>query len=107
MAKEIRVYLKDDLDGSEASQTVEFSLFGATYTIDLSDANVARLEEALKPFIEKAERVKGRRNSRGSASRGRKSGTAEIRAWARANGHEVSDRGRIPADVVAAYEAAN
>ena len=99
MAREIRVILTDDLDGTEADQTVEFSLGNASYSIDLSDANVAKLEAALEPFIAKAEKVRGGRAGRG--------GTAEIRAWARENGFEVSDRGRVPADVMAAYEAAN
>ncbi|SHJ16773.1 Lsr2 protein [Tessaracoccus bendigoensis DSM 12906] len=106
MAREIRVFLKDDLDGSDATQTVEFALSGTAYTIDLSDDNAARLEEVLRPYIENGEKVKPQRG-RGSAPKGRRSGTAEIRIWARDNGYEVSDRGRIPADVLAAYEAAH
>ena len=110
MAREIRVILTDDLDGTEADQTVEFSLGNVSYSIDLSDANVAKLEAALEPFIAKAEKVRGRRSRRTSAAAGGRAGrggTAEIRAWARENGYEVSDRGRVPADVMAAYEAAN
>lgn len=108
MAREIRVILTDDIDGSEATQTVEFSLSGASYSIDLSDANAAKLEAALKPYIDKAERVRGQRRPavRRSASRAGQ-GTSEIRDWARRNGFAVSDRGRIPANVLEAYNAAN
>lgn len=111
MAREIRVILTDDLDGTEADQTIEFSLGNATYSIDLNNANAAKLEAALEPFIAKAERVRGVRPGRrtgGGAASGRSSKqTAIVRAWARDNGHEISDRGRIPAAVLAAFEAAN
>ena len=111
MARQIRVILTDDLDGSEGAQTVEFALAGQAYSIDLSEANTRKLEEALAPFIEKAERVGGRGRARKAAPRSSSSrsssNTAAIREWAKANGFQVSDRGRIPADVVAAYEAAN
>ena len=109
MAREIRVTLIDDLDGSEATQTVEFSFAGSTYTIDLNEANAAKLEAALKPYIEKGEKVRGRRAVAAArrTPQARKGGTAEIRSWARENGFDVSDRGRIPADVLTAYEAAH
>ncbi|MBK7822600.1 MAG: Lsr2 family protein [Tessaracoccus sp.] len=108
MAREIRVILTDDIDGSADARAVEFSLDKAEYTIDLSDANVAKLEAALAPFIAKAERVGRRKASSGrKAARSPKGGLAEIRTWARDNGYEVSDRGRIPANVMEAYEAAN
>lgn len=107
MAREIRVILTDDIDGSEDARTVEFSFGKVDYTIDLSEANVAKLEEALAPFIEKAERVTRRRGKKAVAPRARQGGSAGIRVWARENGYEVSDRGRVPAEVIAAYEAAN
>lgn len=111
MAREIRVFLKDDLDGSEASQTIEFSFAGTAYTIDLNDANAAKFEAALAPYVDKADRVRSTRRPagtrRGSVSRSSGSATADIRTWARENGVQVSDRGRIPAKVIAAYEAAN
>lgn len=108
MAREIRVILTDDLDGSEATQSIEFSLKGNAYTIDLNDANAAKLEKALSPFIDKAEKVRSPRGGRrGTSTRAAKGGTSEIRAWAKDNGFEVSDRGRIPAGVLEAYEAAN
>ncbi|NHB85456.1 Lsr2 family protein [Tessaracoccus sp. HDW20] len=109
MAREIRVILTDDLDGTAATQTVEFSIAGNAYSIDLNDANVAKLEAALKPFIDNAEKVRGARQGGARRQPGRvtRGGTTAIRAWARENGHKVSDRGRIPAEVLAAYEAAN
>ena len=108
MAREIRVILTDDLDGSAATQTVEFSLGGNAYSIDLNDANVAKLEAALKPFIDKAEKVRGgRQGTRRPQAKGSRGGTTAVRTWARSNGYEVSDRGRVPADIMAAYEAAN
>ena len=107
MAREIRVILTDDIDGSADARAVEFSLDKAAYTIDLSEANIAKLEAALAPFIAKADRV-GRRKPSSAARKAARSqkGLAEIRDWARANGYEVSDRGRIPASVMEAYEAA-
>lgn len=111
MAREIRVFLTDDIDGSEATQTVEFSVAGTAYTIDLNDANAAKFEAALAPYVDKADRVRtGRRPAstrRSSASRSASGATAEIRAWARDNGFKISDRGRIPANVIAAYESAH
>ncbi|MFT3887883.1 MAG: Lsr2 family protein [Arachnia sp.] len=108
MAREIRVILTDDIDGSADARTVEFSLDKVAYTIDLSDANLTKLEDALAPFIAKAEKVGRKRPAaRKAATRGAKAGLTEIREWARANGYEVSDRGRIPANVMEAYEADN
>lgn len=111
MAREIRVILTDDIDGGEADQTVEFSLGNAAYSIDLNASNVARLEAALEPFIAKAERVRnprgGKRGGSATTTRTGKGGTAAIRAWAKENGYQVSDRGRIHADIIAAFEAAN
>lgn len=108
MARQIRVVLTDDIDGTEGAQTIEFALAGKAYTIDLNDANARKLEDALAPFIAKAEKVSGRSRSRGSSPRkASSSNTAAIREWARSNGYKVSERGRIPGDVTAAYEAAN
>lgn len=109
-----KIVLVDDLDGSELGDnavTTRFSLNGAHYEIDLGDANRQKLADALAPFI-----AAGRRASAGAASarsaapkkRGGsgKSNTSAIREWANANGHTVGDRGRIPATIIEAYEAA-
>lgn len=109
MAQRVHIVLEDDLDGSAAEQTVSFALEGDSYEIDLSAANAAALRDALAPYIGSARRTSGRRSSRRSSARGRTSGPtpAEVRDWARAEGRDVSDRGRVPADVRAAYDAAH
>ena len=106
MAQKITVVLEDDIDGGPASETVQFSLDGVAYEIDLNDANAARLRDTMAPYVGPARRTGGRSTSgraRGRG-RGRHNRTAEIRAWARENGHKVNERGRVPADIVAAYE---
>jgi hypothetical protein len=107
MAQKITVVLEDDLDGGPASETVLFSLDGVAYEIDLNDGNAAGLRDAMAQYVGAGRRTGGRsasgRHHRGR-SRGRSGRTAEIRAWARDNGHKVNERGRVPADIVAAYE---
>jgi hypothetical protein len=110
MAQRVHIVLEDDLDGTDAEETVTFGLDGVTYDIDLSSDNAAALRDALAPYVASARRTAGRSASRrSSASRGRSSGPspAEVREWARAEGREVSDRGRVPSDVRAAYDAAH
>ena len=111
MAQKVHVHLEDDLDGGPADDTVTFALDGKDYEIDLSTTNAEKLREALRPFAEAGRKTT--RNSSGSGPRGtrtRGSGsdpdTAKIRAWAKENGHEVSDRGRIHQSVKDAYYAA-
>ena len=113
MAQKVLVQMLDDLDGSVANQTVPFSLDGVQYEIDLSDDNASELRDSLAQFISAGRRVGGRkmRLATGqSASETRPSGTADrersrqIRAWAIEQGYEVAERGRIPADVVDAYD---
>jgi hypothetical protein len=106
MAQKITVVLEDDIDGGPASETVLFALDGVAYEIDLNDANAARLRDMLAPYVGPARRTGGRSTTgRGRGrGRGRNTHTAEIRAWARDNGHKVNERGRVPADIVAAYE---
>jgi len=100
------VTLVDDLDGSAAEETVRFAVGGAEYEIDLSRKNARAFRAGLEPFVEhgrKAGRGTSRRPARPSSARERSS---DIRAWAKAEGITISDRGRIPASVVAQYEAA-
>ena len=112
MAKVVSTAYVDDLDGSEASGPVDFSLDGKDYTIDLSDSNAARLRDALASFVASARRASGpgRRRSTSSSPQRSASGrtreeTQEIRAALRELGYSVKDRGRIPAELLAAYEA--
>ena len=115
MAKQTTVTLIDDIDGSEADESVEFAIDGKSYEIDLSAANSARLRDALAPFVSAARRTgAARRSSGGSAS---SSGTSRqstdrelnqaIREWAQKEGMKISERGRIPSNVLEAYHAAH
>ncbi|KZE94504.1 Nucleoid-associated protein Lsr2 [Agromyces sp. NDB4Y10] len=106
MAKRIVETLVDDLDGSEADRTIAFSINGDGYAIDLSSANAEKFEAALAPFVDAARRTS---SGRGGGSARRRSGggaagdTKDAREWLRANGHQVSDRGRIPAPLLELY----
>lgn len=106
MAEQIIKCLIDDLDGSEAEETVSFAIDGVTYEIDLSAENAGILRDRLSPFVEGARRAGGgvRRRRRHAASSRERS--ADIRAWAKAHGIQISERGRIPATVVEQYERA-
>src|SRR5215469_2239024 len=101
MTKSVSVVITDDLDGSEGARTVLFGLDGVPYEIDLVEANRARLEATLAPFIAAGRRV--RRGERRATSRARPADRAAVRAWARAAGLDVSDRGRISAEVMRQY----
>ncbi|MCV7259503.1 histone-like nucleoid-structuring protein Lsr2 [Mycobacterium shimoidei] len=110
MAKKVTVTLVDDFDGEGAAdETVEFGLDGVTYEIDLSTKNATKLRNDMKKWVDAGRRVGGRRRGR-SAGRGRgtidREQSAAIREWARRNGHNVSTRGRIPADIIDAFHAA-
>ena len=107
MAREVQIFLKDDIDGSVADRTVTFALDGVEYEIDLSEANITKLVQALEPWTTSARRVRksSKRNSQRRSNDG--PSTNDVRNWARAQGHEVSDRGRIPTAIMAAYEAAH
>lgn len=112
MVKKVTITLVDDFDGeAPADETVEFALDGVSYAIDLSSKNATKLRGDLKQWVEAGRRVGGRRRGRAAGSgRGRaaidREQSAAIREWARRNGHNVSTRGRISADVIDAYHAA-
>ncbi|MEU0529238.1 histone-like nucleoid-structuring protein Lsr2 [Amycolatopsis tolypomycina] len=109
MAQQTVIQLVDDLDGSEAHETVEFGLDGVEYQIDLSEANADELRDVLAQYVGHARRSGGkkRRSNASSASGAKPQVDREqnqaIRDWARGRGFEISDRGRIPNEVVAAY----
>ena len=115
MAKQTIVQMTDDLDGSEATQSIEFTVRGKSYTIDLNDSNAADFDDALAPYIAAAQKSGAGQPARSSGRRGsapsqRAVGDADpkqVRAWAGANGVAVSPRGRIKADVLEQYRAAN
>ena len=108
MAQKVHIVLEDDIDGSEADETVSFALDGTSYEIDLNAANAAKLRDALAPYVGHGRKVGAApRRGRKSAASGSGPSAKEIRDWARANGHEVPDRGRVSAEVREAYEAAH
>jgi hypothetical protein len=112
MATETITRLIDDFDGSETQRTVTFAWDGRTYEIDLNKKNVAAFEKTMKPYLAFARNVRTtpgastRRRAVATGTGRRRRDLQAIREWARANGHEVSDRGRISVSIVAAYEAA-
>jgi hypothetical protein len=117
MAQKVTVTLVDDLDGGTAEDTVEFGIDGVTYEIDLSASNAAKLRDSLADYVSHARKAGGggRRKAAGPARRASSGGRASvdreqnaaIREWARKNGFNVSDRGRIPAEVLDAYHKGN
>lgn len=108
MAQRVQVILEDDLDGGEATETVTFALDGVTYEIDLNETNASGLRDSLAGYVGAGRMVSGRRSTSSSrAARSSKNDLAKIREWARAHGHEVSERGRISQTIRAAYAKAN
>ena len=118
MASITTVSLLDDIDGTAAAETVAFGLDGATYEIDLADKNAKKLRDALANYVSHGRRTDGGRKTAAAPKRGRvakatvrttpdREQTAAIREWARAAGYEVSERGRLSAAVLEAFEAAH
>jgi len=111
MAQRVNVVLVDDIDGSDATETVTFGLDGLSYDIDLSEKHAAELRDALALYIGHGRRSGGRRRGgRAAARAGKVNGgpsASDIRAWARENGWDVPDRGRVSAEVREAYAAAH
>jgi hypothetical protein len=116
MAQKTQIILTDELDGSEATQTVVFAFQGTSYEIDLNDEHAHALEESMAEWISNARKVPAGGRSTGAPTRsnaGRSSSSPKrgdldaVRAWARENGHQVSDRGRIAGKILDAYDAAH
>lgn len=106
MAQRTQVLYVDDLDGSEAEGTIRFGYGGTDYEIDLNKEHADQLAEAIAPFIAAGRKVSSARRS-GRRSPGSRQDTSDVRAWARSQGLKVSERGRIPSDVLARYEASH
>ena len=108
MAQKVQVLLVDDIDGSEATETVSFGLDGVAYEIDLSSGNAGKLRTELTEYVEHARKAGNtqarRRRQRNGAGREQ---SARIREWAKLRGFKVNERGRIPANILAEYEAAH
>lgn len=114
MARRIVHQLVDDIDGTilgiGEGETVHFSLNGTSYEIDLTTANADALREILEPYISAGRRAATSSAARAVSPRKRAARTPEaaaIREWAAANGHTVSERGRVPAPIIEAYRAAH
>jgi len=107
MAQRVQVLLVDDIDGGQASETVTFAVDGVSYEIDLNAEHAGQLRETSGQWVAAGRRVSGRA-ARGRGRRVVGSGeTAKIREWAKSSGYQVSERGRISAEVRAAFEAAH
>ncbi len=108
MAQKVHIVLVDDIDQSDAEETVSFGLDGKEYAIDLNKKHARALRDALAPYVGHARAVSSR-GGRRSATKQAASGAApsEIRAWARNNGFDVPERGRVSAEVREAYAAAH
>ena len=106
MARKIIESITDDFDGTEGASSVSFAFDGKSYEIDLTSQNKAKLADALAPFIVAGRVVSSSR--RAAVPRAvQKYDLNDVREWARANGHRVSDRGRVAATVLEAYDAAH
>ena len=109
MAQKVQTLFIDDLDGSEAEGTVRFGLDGAEYEIDLNAEHAQALRDALARYVGAARRAGG--GTRRPARSGRRAqadgvGSTEVREWAKAQGIEVKDRGRVPAELMVKFKAA-
>lgn len=111
MAQQVKILLTDDMDGSEATQTISFSLNEKSFEIDLNDDHADQLREALEPFMKAGRSSKGGR--RANATRSGRAGSrnkeelAAIREWASKNGMEVAVRGRVSQKILDAYAEAH
>jgi hypothetical protein len=107
MAQKVHIVLVDDIDQTDAEETVAFGLDGKEYAIDLNKKNAKALRDALGPYLAHARAVSSTRRRGSSAKAAGGTAPAEIRSWARDNGFEVPDRGRVSAEVREAYAAAH
>ncbi len=113
MAQIREVRLVDDLDGEAADETIEFGIDGKNYEIDLSKENAGKLRDALAAFVAAGRRTSRARRGAPVASTSRSRPVADreqnqaIRDWARKRGMKVSERGRIPAEVLEEYNRAS
>ncbi|QCX75723.1 Nucleoid-associated protein Lsr2 [Streptomyces sp. YIM 121038] len=109
MAQRVEIKLIDDLDGKTADETVTFGLDGRQYEIDLSTKNADKLRGLLEQYVTSGRKTGSSRGTKTAAGKGKggNQDTAAIRTWAKENGFEVNDRGRVPANIREAYEKAN
>lgn len=108
MAQKIQTLFIDDLDGSPAEETLRFALDGAHYEIDLNAVHAKELRTTLARYTEAGRKTtsSARRRTRSAGKSADGLSTIEIRDWAKTNGIDIKDRGRVPADVVTKFRAA-
>ncbi len=109
MAQRQLTQITDDLDGTILNEatTIQFSLEGLSYEIDLSEENARQLRSAIAPFVSAARRAPRRRTRDNTTAATTTRDLGLVREWARSNGHSVSDRGRVSAEILEAYDAAH
>jgi hypothetical protein len=107
LAQKTIIELIDDLDGSLATESVNFGLDGVEYTIDLSPSNAGALRATFEPYRARSQRQGGRKQRNSDVQVNSKEQNQAIRAWARKRGERISDRGRISADLVARFHKAH
>lgn len=110
MAKQTHEVFIDDIDGTEGAQTVHFGFDGQDYEIEINQAHLDQLTEALAPFIEHGRKVRRAGTGRTTQPKNTPSaraGATAVRQWAAEEGLEVNPRGRIPGEVLAAYDKAH
>jgi L-alanine-DL-glutamate epimerase-like enolase superfamily enzyme len=107
MAKTVSVVVTDDLDGTTGAETVTFAVNGQAYEIDLAEKNRAKLKESLRPFMDAGRRATQRRAAKPARDTASGIDRAVVRAWAKSQGLNVSERGRISAEVMEKYQAAH
>jgi hypothetical protein len=109
MAQKVQTLFVDDIDGTEAEGTVRFGLDGTHYEIDLNADHAGELRSIIAPYAKAGRKVTSAAR-RSAQSRGKAAAngfsTTEVRDWAKANGVEIKDRGRVPADVINRFRAA-
>lgn len=111
MAQRTEIIFTDDLDGTEAEGTVSFGYDGVSYEIDLSKKNADKLAKAFETYIANGRRISTRAATRPARRTSSSNGTGpspkDVRAWAKANGIEVKDKGRVPEELIVRFQAAD
>jgi hypothetical protein len=106
MAQKTQVVFEDDLTGGPADGTVKFGIDGTSYEIDLSAKNAERLRKAFAPYVQAGRKVTATRRAARATSRGSGPSPQEVRAWAKSEGIEVKDKGRVPSELIVRFQAA-
>ena len=107
MAQHAQIVFTDDIDGSDAADTVRFGLQGTSYEIDLSKKNADKLAKIFEPYVQAARKASSSRRQAAGRSRPAGPSPAAVREWARTEGMEVKDKGRVPAELIVKFQAAN